>query len=291
MHDMAEIIENFIQQDPGNRGLGKWAVKGELLPASQSLFNGDHIVITTGFYILSAGVIETDGPPGAIVLAETLNLLGKKVTILIDDHSEKICRKGLEALNSNVELLTVPVEKNVDPGHVFNENTTHFIALERPGMAEDGKYYNFKGQDISAYNAPLDDLFIFAGKKGITTIGIGDGGNELGMGKVSNDVDQYITPDRPFSCKTSADYTICAGVSNWAGYGISALLSGIVETNLMPHPDDIKKIVVANVDAGAVDGVSGKNEPTVDGLKPFWEENVFLSMHSLINDNNIKLQL
>ncbi len=289
MQDMAEIIENSIQQDPGIRGLDKWAVKGEILPAALSLYNGDHIVITTGFYILSAGVIETDGPPGAIVLAQTLNLLGKKVTILIDDHSEKICRKGLEALNCHVELLTVPVGKNVDPDMVFNENTTHFIALERPGMAEDGKYYNFKGQDISAYNAPLDDLFKHAGEKGITTIGIGDGGNELGMGKVSANVDQFITPDRAFSCKTSADFTICAGVSNWAGYGVSALLSGIGEMNLMPHPDDIIKIVEANVNAGAVDGVSGKNEPTVDGLKPFWEQNIFSDMHSLINDNNIKI--
>ncbi|MCP4755976.1 MAG: DUF4392 domain-containing protein, partial [Proteobacteria bacterium] len=90
MKKTAERIENCIQQDPGNRGLDKWAYKGDLLPAAQSLFQGNHVIIATGFYILDAQVVETDGPPGTVVLARALRQLGKRVCLLVDDHSKSI---------------------------------------------------------------------------------------------------------------------------------------------------------------------------------------------------------
>ena len=108
---------------------------------------------------------------------------------------------------------------------------------------------------------------MFAGKNGIMTIGIGDGGNELGMGNVSANIDKYITPDRPFACITKADLCICAGVSNWAGYGIAAMLSRLSGKNLMPEPLVVEKLIETIVQSGSVDGVTGKNEPTVDGLE------------------------
>ena len=76
-------------------------------------------------------------------------------------------------------------------------------------------------------------------------------------------------------------YTICAGVSNWAGYGMSALLSAIAGENLMQPPEKLEAMLDAIVSAGAVDGVSGKQEATVDGLEVGWEYGIYNDMFYL----------
>ena len=52
--------------------------------------------------------------------------------------------------------------------------------------------------------------------------GIGDGGNELRMGRVQEKVQQFITNGPEIACTVPADYTITAGVSNWGGWAIAA---------------------------------------------------------------------
>lgn len=281
MQNIALKIEKTIQQDPGGRGLEYWAPQGDIIPAVESLKDGKHILIATGFYILSAGAIETDGPLGAIMLADALEKSGKKVTLIFDDHSEEIIQKGIEAIGGQIDYAVVPTNGPFDLTSLLTPGTTHFIALERPGRASDGAFYNFKGNNISKYHMVLDDFFIECGLKNITTIGIGDGGNELGMGAVSEAVDQFVDFDRPFSCQTAAMYIICAGVSNWAGYGIAAFLSVMTGKNLMQPPEKLETMLDAIVAAGAVDGVSGKQESTVDGLEVTWEYGIYNDMFQL----------
>jgi hypothetical protein len=55
----------------------------------------------------------------------------------------------------------------------------------------------------------------------ISTTSIGDGGNELGMGKVKNEVEKYVEHGEQIACVVSCDYLITAGVSNWGGYAIA----------------------------------------------------------------------
>lgn len=281
MRDIAARIEETIQQDPGGRGIAHWASRGEISPAVESLKEGNHILIATGFYILSAGAIETDGPLGAIMLADALEKTGKKVTLIFDDHSEDIMKKGMDTIENRIDYAVVPASGTFDPNSLVTPDTTHFVALERPGRAADGAYYNFKGHDISDFHMILDDFFIECGNKNITTIGIGDGGNELGMGRVSSAVDDFVSFDRPFSCQTEAMYSICSGVSNWAGYGMAALLSAMTGENLMQPPEKLKEMLDAIVYAGAVDGVSGRQEATVDGLEVSWEYGVYNDMFHL----------
>jgi hypothetical protein len=51
--------------------------------------------------------------------------------------------------------------------------------------ALDGDCYTMRGLSMAHLAAPLDDLFIAAPGRGAATIGIGDGGNELGYARVS----------------------------------------------------------------------------------------------------------
>ena len=58
----------------------------------------------------------------------------------------------------------------------------------------------------------------------IGTIGIGDGGNEIGMGKVRDLVRKHIPHGEEIACCVGADQLITAGVSNWGGYALATAL-------------------------------------------------------------------
>jgi hypothetical protein len=278
---LAKSIELFIQQDPGGRGLSKWAIAGNLFPAAVSLAGGRHILITTGFYILAAGVIETDGPPGTIILADALCKAGKRVTILTDKHAEGIMRSGLDSISCKAELLAYAKNEQITYNTLLKTDTTHCVALERPGLAADGLHHNFRGLIISDHVTPLDNVFIKCASCGIVTIGIGDGGNELGMGNVSQDVDMYFAPHMAYSCKIRSDFCICAGVSNWAGYALASLVSVLLGKNLMADFASFSNIMDTIVKAGAVDGVTGRPEPTVDGLPRVWEDGIYNQLYQI----------
>jgi len=277
----ARSIELLIQQDPGARGLGKWAIDDELFPAAVSLAGGSHIILITGFYIMDARTIETDGPPGTIILADVLCKSGKTVSILTDKSAEGIMIAGLASIGCKAELITFNTDDKIYPDSVIRSNTTHCVALERPGLAADGLHHNFRGLNISDYIAPLDNVFLKCTSKGILTIGIGDGGNELGMGNVSEAVDSYIAPHQSLSCKISSDYCICAGVSNWAGYALAGLISILAGKILMPDFNSLSSLIDSVVKAGAVDGVTAKQEPTVDNLPRTWEDGIYQQIYEI----------
>lgn len=74
-------------------------------------------------------------------------------------------------------------------------------------------------------NRYLPDFQFLAHKSGkIATIGIGDGGNEIGMGKVHQRVIDHIGNGPQIASSVSTDQLITAGVSNWGGSALAAAL-------------------------------------------------------------------
>ena len=271
--------EEAILHDPGSRGLEQWASRGDLLPAALSLFEGKRIAVATGFYVASAGTIETDGPPGAFVLAGALAKLGKEVELLVDEHASAVIRAGLS--DHRVGLRLLRAGQPMDP--LEYRHFTHLVAVERPGRSRSGRYYTFRGLDISAFVAPVDDLFI-AEERTYMTVGIGDGGNELGLCHVSDMMGRYVANGGTISCQTPADYCICAGVSNWGAYGLAAMLTAVSGRDLLPPPGEITARIKAMVEAGAVDGITNKAQLSVDGLPVEWEEKILRRLRGLVAD-------
>ena len=135
------------------------------------------------------------------------------------------------------------------------------ISIERCGRTKDEKYLNMRAADITRYTARLDYLF----ERGIPSVGIGDGGNEIGMGNLAEvipGVDRL--PDDPAIAKV--DRLVLASVSNWGGYGLVAALSQLVGRGLLPTTDEDERLIRRMVDAGAVDGTSGENKYYVDNF-------------------------
>ena len=98
------------------------------------------------------------------------------------------------------------------------------------------------------------------------TIGIGDGGNEIGMGVVRARLRRLGPLATRIASVVGVDHLVVAGVSNWGGYGVVASLSRLARRDLLHTPELERRLVEACVAAGASDGVTRRREPTVDGL-------------------------
>ncbi|XP_020856053.1 D-glutamate cyclase, mitochondrial isoform X1 [Phascolarctos cinereus] len=233
-------LENIIARDPGNRGIKYLFNKDELLKASLSLSHAHSVLITTGFptHFTHDPPEETDGPPGAIAMAAILQALEKEVAIVVDERAMSLHRKIIEdSVNQGILKTTIPLlsYQGQEIGSAFmflckdrdpdSPRFDHLVAIERSGRTADGNYYNARKVNIKHLVDPIDDLFLAAQKiPGISSTGIGDGGNELGMGKVKTSVKRHIKNGDVIACDVEADFAIIAGVSNWGGYALACAL-------------------------------------------------------------------
>ncbi|NXG52271.1 GLUCM protein, partial [Psilopogon haemacephalus] len=235
-----KTLETLIGIDPGERGIIHLRGQGELLKACLSMSQARSVLLTTGFptHFTYEPPEENDGPPGALAIAAMLQALEKEVAIVTDQRAMNLNKKIIEEavqigiLKKPVPLLSYQREsadsaltflcENGNPG---KPRFDHLVAIERAGMAADGNYYNARKVNIKHLVDPIDELFLAAQIiPGVSTTGVGDGGNELGMGKVKDAVKKHIKNGDVIACDVEADFTIVAGVSNWGGYAIACAL-------------------------------------------------------------------
>ena len=130
-----------------------------------------------------------------------------------------------------------------------------------------------RGLDVTDFTSPAHLLIEHALEHDpqIVTIGIGDGGNEIGMGKIPfGTVERNITNGRQIACKIPTDHLIVAGISNWGAYALAAGIALVRGQRLDPSFFDAeceREILQRMVEHGPlVDGVTGERTATVDGI-------------------------
>ncbi|MCH2673775.1 MAG: DUF4392 domain-containing protein [Dehalococcoidia bacterium] len=219
------------------------------------------IIITTGFYILSANAPETDGPPGAVALGKSLEKLGYDVFYVTDKYSYNI----LSGLLGEGNIIEFPITSHIESSTFANKlirdyDPKSLISIERAGLSNDGKYRNFKGEDFSKYNAKIDYLF----EQHPRTVGILDGGNEIGSG---NYIEEIIKLGNiiDYPSIITATESIISSTSNWGAFGLIAGLSIHENINLLPSVDEGKRLIEKTYNLGAVEGLTGESKPYVDG--------------------------
>ncbi len=259
-------IDGLLALDPGARGIGKFYRPGAARAAARSLARGKRVLLTTGFAV-GPGLAETDGPPGTAVLGRALRLVGKSVTYVVDDVAAPLMEAALKALGEPVEVLVLPDAGAVEGlrRRLARDRPSHLVAVERPGRAADGEYRSARGDSVTAWNGPLDALFL-SRPRGARTVGIGDGGNEIGMGNVRARLLRQGRLAKKIASVVRVDHLVVAGVSNWGAYGVTAHLSVLANRPLLHTAEEERRIVTACVDAGGVDGITRRREATVDGL-------------------------
>jgi hypothetical protein len=131
-----------------------------------------------------------------------------------------------------------------------------------------------RGVDITATTAKTHRWFehVAARRPEIVTIGIGDGGNELGLRSLRWSTVRGAVPASggKIACRIATRHTLLAGVSNWAGYALGAGLCGLADRLDVLAPwdcaDEEAAISLLVREAGAIDGATRRREATVDGL-------------------------
>jgi hypothetical protein len=258
-----------VQTDPGNRGLAKdphdnlfTATAGDFQAACQSIaeIKQPAVIVGTGFYIPTANppAFETDGPLGTVFLLRAFSDLGAVCAPLSERTIDTAIHAAIEKYNLYIK-----------------GGFTHVIWIERAGPAADGRCHTMRGLDITDHlNSRFTDKRLFPKR---STIGIGDGGNEIGMGKIPHETIVKNIPNGDLiHCRVPTDHLIVAGVSNWGAYALAAgiyVLRGVKPPTDLFDPDREREILEVMVREGPlVDGKTGKQEATVDGLT--WDEYV-----------------
>ncbi len=273
------------------------------------------LAVVTGFYIPHATppAAETDGPLGAVFLARALEPLGAHVVLAADPCCAPALEAGLRecGLGDTVPVVWVPPEcgpdvlqywADFDPG---GQSFTHLLALERVGPSHTpesvrkqhgasaealprflrevppdhyDRCHNMRGDDVTRVTRPAHRLFERAKEwdRGLVTLGVGDGGNEVGMGKVPWDVIRRNVPGGGLTaCRVPVDHLVVAGVSNWGAYALAAgvrLLRGAAPDPELFDPERLRALLELMVKEGPlVDGKTGQQAAQVDGL-PFERE-------------------
>ena len=261
-------FETLVALDAGGRGIARLVRPGEARRAAESLFRGRGCLLLTGFVARPGEAAETDGPSGTVALGRALRQLGKAVHYLADPPVLPLLEACGKALGEPLPLIPLPGE----PAAALREaraalrslRPTHLVAIERPGRAADGEYYNTRGLAVTAWNAPLDGLFLR--RRGVVTVGVGDGGNEVGMGRVRRAVGRCLPQGATIASTVATDHLVVAGTSNWGAWALVAYLSLLAGRQLLPTPEEERRLIEAQVAAGGVDGITGQAAPTVDGL-------------------------
>jgi len=149
------------------------------------------------------------------------------------------------------------------------------LAVERPGANPIGQYHFSGGRNVTSWIAPVDILYDLVAAAGVLTVGIGDRGNELGMGAIG-DVVRREAPagadcgcgcGQGNACMTAAEFTIVATTSDWGAYALAAALAHIKhDVNVLISSDAYRRVLHEAVQAGAIDGPTKYAQPFIDGV-------------------------
>ena len=237
------------------------------------------VLVVTGFYIIGANAAETDGPPGAVAIGKALQMMGRRVVYVTDRYTSDILG-GME--EGKAEVVDFPITGHEESRRVSREMLDQYhpsiiIAVERCSLTVQGFYRNMKGLDISEYTAKVDYLF----RQHPHSIGIGDGGNEIGMGNISEVINQVPSlPDDPAA--TCTTHLVIASVSNWGALGLVAALSILEKRNMLPSLEEEAERIKKSVSLGAVDGMSKQQIPKVDSFTLEENEIILSRLHLLV---------
>lgn len=282
MKTIEEIILDFDQRNISS--LRKHLPTNFCEEASHLILeNPGTVLIATGFYILAGGAAETDGPPGAIALGDALNLLGYKVFYITDRYSKPF----VEAISKDNKVIEFPICSHQKSKQFAAETLERYkpsvlISIERCGFTEKRDYLNRYGKSIADFNAKIDYLF-----EGFpVSVGIGDGGNEIGMGRLADVIPLYENLSSPPTV-TKTSKLIISSVSNWGAYGLVTSISKIVGKRLLISTGDEINLIEKIVDLGAIDGTTNINVNKVDGFNLCENSRIITSLQHYLDQSNI----
>lgn len=302
---LGEVIDAVIASDFTARGishelhraarerLGYPLAMGAALRLKDRVRRGDPVLICTGWPSrswLMTGLTETDGPVGAGYFARAVEQCLGAVPILVVEESlvsfaEVALRSaGLIVSDVDTALKSKQGPHNASVGAVVSFTTdwvqserdarelfdrlepAAVIAIEMPGANAEQEFHNVTARLVpSELVAKADTLMREAARRSVLTIGIGDGGNELGMGFIADAVRSHLPGGDRIAPATDVDVLVVSCISNWGGVGVGAALAAVTGKPGLLRTVDLMRITDRLSDAGAIDGLTSYVDPKNDG--------------------------
>lgn len=279
----------------------------------QRVHPGDHVLIVTGAGMapgLPRG--ETDGPLGAAALARAIDVgLHAKPVLVSEERNLAPYVAAVQAAGLAVDADLFPHRSGcavAEPFPLGIEAGKHeaarlfqryqpaaVIFVEKGGPNRAGVFHTILGiqrpPDAMA-NAHL--LADEATASGTLTIGIGDGGNEIGFGLVRDAVQDIQPYGRTCQCPcsegiatvTATDVLVAAAVSNWGAYGIvAALAAALGDVDVLHDATTEARMLERCVAAGGMDGVYARMIPYVDGTSAAVQTSLITILHEIVGNS------
>jgi hypothetical protein len=192
-------------------------------------------------------------------------------------------REAIEVYKRKNTAVSVPFplgpdgaqEKALEIMEEFNPSAV--IGVEKHAPNPVGVWHSAAGQAISENTQPhVHHIVDEAKKRGAFTVGIGDGGNEIGYGLIREEANEIYKQAYGRTCQcdcgggeataTATDVLVSAAVSNWGAYGVSAVMAYMLQDPMVLQDADTEdRMVEAMAAKGAVAAGLGASLPIVDG--------------------------
>jgi len=279
----------------------------------EEVAENDSVILLTG-----AGMApwlpngETDGPLGTASLARAVSTgLGATPIYISEERNLEpvvatsvaagisiVPRSDVGARRQAALALSFPLGEEgaaEEARQILDEfQPKAVIAIEKIGPNEKGIFHSVMGVEIPAESqAHVYHLTQEAQRRGILTIGIGDGGNELGYGLIAEDVKELQDYGKHCQCPCesgiatveSTEVLVSAAVSNWGAYGVSACLAFMLGDSEVLHDTYTEyRMLEACATAGALDGVYGTQILAVDGINWRTQQSLITMLHSIVSN-------
>jgi D-glutamate cyclase len=220
---------------------------------------------------------ENDGPIGTVVLARALAAMGHRVRIVTDPVAAPPFRGLLRAVEVDAEVLELGLDDMRLQERLADECDV-LCAIERLGGNVNGIIYGATGVSRAPHRANVDHMFDTARRAGKRTIGIGDGGNEIGFGNLHPQLSQalpeytykHVTPcgGGVFSV-VETDALLVANSSNMGANAVTAGLALLRRDLSLCHTAELEyELAHVGVGLGLIDGGTGQLRAWCDGVPP-----------------------
>jgi len=282
-----------------------------------NLKKGNAVIIATGAGAppkLPKG--ETDGPLGAAALARAIDLgFEAKPIITGEEWTLEPTIAACEAAGITIvdeklfhERSHVALVIPYKPGEEKDQSTAKqmlekfdpkaIITVEKHGPNARGRYHTVMGIGKSPDDvANINILVELAQKKGIITIGIGDGGNEIGFGLIYDEVRKIQKFGSKCQCPcgdgmatvTKTDVLVSAATSNWGAYGVVTMLAFLLKNTLLLQDKETEyRMLDACVRAGAFDSLHNSQSMYVDGVSSSSQLALITMLHEILYNGLIQ---
>jgi D-glutamate cyclase len=275
------------------------------------------VIISTGFVFPPYFPLgETDGPMGAVAIAYAIHHgIGARVVLITEkeviDVLKATCTAAGLAVYNYEDFKYIPgavhikdFPYDIDQARQEGKRITDelkpsaVITVEKMGRNEKDIYHSARGNDMGKHIIKVDLLVEEANNRGILTIGIGDFGNEIGLGAVADTAKKAMGPlGIKCNCgcggstvtKVGTEIPIMSTISNWGAYGIAACLAFLLgKPNILHSPELEMRMTEASVRAGAMDGSLVSPTLSADGTTVDGSKAIVQLLHELIRIKSIK---